>query len=171
MRFHHGDHVRIADDLGRGMSHFPGAGEEAIVIGSYGDQYGGNDHHAYTLHVRGHGENSWYQANQLTLIARERISLLEQWEAEAEAESAQKGDLDWIFAHGDEVLAGAHGATVATLAGCLGITNLWGSRGEGLTYYMNAHAVLSRAEPFLLSGNKGGWLALCTAIIANATRK
>lgn len=42
-QFKRGDVVRIAEDLGQSMSHFGGKGETAVVMGSYRDQYGGND--------------------------------------------------------------------------------------------------------------------------------
>ena len=165
MRFRHGDHVRIAADLGPSMRHFPGAGGEAIVIGSYGDQYGGGDHDSLTLHVRGHGENSWYGAKHLTLIASGQHNLLAQWEAEAEAKRAQESDLDWVFAHGEEVLCSASGATVAALARCFGLTDLWGPRGEGVTYWTRAARTLQFAEPFLRTGDKAGWLAWCRVAV------
>ncbi|MDE2105409.1 MAG: hypothetical protein KGL39_49740, partial [Patescibacteria group bacterium] len=74
-KFHKGDHVRIAKDLGQSMSHFQ-ADCEAIVIGSYNDQYGGGNTRDYTLHLKGGGQVSWYYENQLTMIESGRIGLL-----------------------------------------------------------------------------------------------
>ena len=50
-KFHKGDWVRVAKDLGPSMRHFT-ANCEAIVIGSYADQYGGDCREDYTLHLK-----------------------------------------------------------------------------------------------------------------------
>jgi hypothetical protein len=166
-KFHKGDHVRVAKDLGPGMSHFT-SDCEAIVMGSYEDQYGGRrdqgDNTQYTLHLKGRGESSWYYQHQLTLIAKKQMKLLKQWEAEEEAEEKQQSDLDWIFANGKAVLESASGATVSALAACMGITDLWGPRGEGITYYMRSMFVLAHAKPYLTSGDKAGWLKFCETV-------
>lgn len=169
-KFHKGDWVRVATELGPHMSHFT-ADCEAIVIGSYADQYGGNDHESYTLHINGRGECSWYYGNQLTLIESGRLDKLKQWEDEAEADRQQKSDLDWIFANGEEVLKSPHGASIQALANCFGLTNLWGSRGEGITYYTNSKATLQFASTYLKAGDKAGWLSRCDEIRANAGGK
>ena len=157
-KFQKGDWVQVAKDLGPSMSQFT-ADCEAIVLGSYADQYGGNNHDSYSLHIKGKGHVSWYHEPQLTLIESGRLDKLAEWEAEQEAERKQASDMDWIFANGADVLKSAHGATVQALAECFGLTNLWGSHGEGVTYYSNAIGTLKLAEPFLLAGDKEGWLA------------
>lgn len=146
------------------MSHFT-SDCDAIVIGSYKDQYGGGERESkqYTIHIKGRGESSWYYEHQLELIQSDRIDLLQQWEKEEKEEAAQKSNLDWIFKNGLDVLQSAHGATISALANSLGITNLWGSRGEGFTYHMNALKILTVAEPFLKTGNKDGWLDFCAS--------
>lgn len=159
-KFHRGDLVHVAKDLGPSMSHFT-SDVDAIVIGSYHDQYGGGNIRDYTLHLKGDGQCSWYSEHQLELLEHGRTDLLEQWKAEEEAEEKQKADLDWIFAHGPDVLKSAHGASIAALAQGVWITNLWGSHGEGLAYYENAMRVLSIAAPFLEAKDKNGWLAFC----------
>lgn len=157
-KFCKGDYVRVAKDLGPCMSHFT-ADCDAIVIGSYKDRYGGNDTKSYTLHLKGRGETSWYEEWQLTLIERNRNDLLEQWEKEEEEEDNLHSNLDWIFANGQSVLHGATGATIGALANCIGVSNLWGSHGEGFVYYQNAMAILHLAKPFLESGDKSGWIS------------
>lgn len=159
-KYQKGDHVQVAKDLGDMMSHFT-CDCEAVVIGSYGDQYGGGNTNLYTIHIKGSGQHSWYCENQLELIEASRIDLLDIWEQEEEKESDMKADLGWIFENGNEVLTSAHGSTVSSLANCLGITNLWGSRGEGMTYYANATRILMLAQPFLETGDKDSWLAWC----------
>lgn len=80
-KFHKGDHVMVAKDLGPNMSHFK-SDCEAIVIGSYKDQYGGNNTNSYTIHIKGRGQTSWYEEHQLTLIRIRAIDLLDEWEDE-----------------------------------------------------------------------------------------
>ena len=156
-KFHRGDWVKIADDLGSTMRHFK-AGCEAIVIGSYKDQYGGNDSESYTLHIRDSGKVSWYYGSQLTLIESARHDLLAEWERELNEKNKQESDLDWIFANGTQVLKSCSGSTVAALAQQLGVTNMWGAHGEGLAYHENARRVLYLAAPFLKTGDKAGFL-------------
>lgn len=162
-KFQKGDWVQVAKDLGSGMSHFT-ADCEAIVEYSYNDRYGGGDTKSYSLHLKGSGSCSWYRENQLTLIESGRLDKLQEWKDSAEAERAQKSDLDWIFANGSEVYDKAYGASIQALANCFGLTNLWGNRGEGITYYSNAMKTLVMAAPFLAAGDKTGWLEHCKAI-------
>ena len=61
-----GTRVRIADDLGPCMSHFP-SGMMATVMYTYAHAYGGTDVTSYCLDVDGHGEISWYYEYQLSL--------------------------------------------------------------------------------------------------------
>ena len=165
-KFQKGDWVQVAKDLGPSMSHFT-ADCEAIVIGSYADQYGGSNRNSFTLHLKGRGQSSWYYGNQLTLIESGRKDKLRQWKATAKAEVKQKSDLDWIFANGPAVAEKPHGASIAALAKCFGLTNLWGRNGEGITYYSNAMGTLELAMPYLKAGDKAGWLAHCESLRAN----
>jgi hypothetical protein len=165
-KFQKGDWVRVAKDLGPSMSHFA-ADCEAIVVGSYKDQYGGNNIDSFTLHLKGSGQCSWYYASQLTLIESGRLDKLQAWEDEAEAERKEKSDLDWIFANGQAVAEKPHGASIQALAECFGLTNLWGRNGEGITYYSNAMGTLELAAPYLKAGDKAGWLARCELLQAN----
>ena len=162
-KFHRGDLVHVAKDLGPMMRHFTND-VDAVVIGSYRDQYGGNNIRSYTLHLKGHGECSWYEEGQLELLEANRADLLDQWRAECDADDKLKSNLDWIFAHGPELMESASGASIAALAECIGITNLWGSHGEGLAYYENSMRVLTIAVPYLMQKDKAGWLELCKSI-------
>ena len=159
-KFHKGDWVKVAKDLGRLMSHFTGDCE-AIVLYSYADRFGSNDTKNYALHLKGRGFCAWYEEHQLEMIESGRLDKLEQWENEAELERKQKSDIDWIFSHGQEVLESAYGASIKSLAACFGLTNLWGNRGEGIVYYQNAIGTLEFAKPYLATGDKTGWLAFC----------
>lgn len=162
-KFHNGDLVHIAKDLGPDMSHFT-SDVDAIVIGSYSDQYGGRSCGSYTLYLKDGGQVSWYEESQLTLIESGKEDLLEKWKEERAAKKKVEADLDWIFSHGKEVLEGASGATVGALAEQMGVTDLWGSRGEGLDYYFNASATLQIAGPFLENNDKEGFLHMCEEV-------
>lgn len=159
-KFHKGDHVRVAKDLGPSMSHFE-SNCEAIVIGSYKDRYGGSgrNERQFTIHIKDRGQTSWYYEEQLTLIETGRLDLLQQWETEAEAKHKQQSDLDWIFANGAAVIAKPNGSALGALGHILGIDNLWGASGEGITYYYNAMAIMHFATPFLEAGDRTGFEA------------
>ena len=170
-KFKKGDYIKIDSNYSSGFMCEKGeikpipsgyAGKEGIIIASYSDQFGkpgnGGD---YTIHIKGQGEVSWFPEIALTLIESERIDKLEEWENTAEAERKEKSDIDWIFSHGKEVIEKPHVASIATLAECFGLTELWGNRGEGFVYYQNAMMTLALASPFLDGGDKSGWLARC----------
>ena len=79
-KFHMGDRVMV-DKAAR---LFADHDQEAIVIGSYADQYGGASRNMYTLHIKGDsGSSSWYDEQYLSLIEHDRTDLLRQWKAHA----------------------------------------------------------------------------------------
>ena len=158
-KFKKGDLVRVTKDLGPHMSYFP-RDCGAIVIGSYADQFGGSDCKNYTLYLNGIGECSWYDEWQLTLIESGKLDKLETWKEEVDAENKQKGNLDWIFSNGQSVIDKPHDSSIQALAECFGLTNLWGSRGEGIVYYTNSMNTLLLASPYLKAGDKSGWKRL-----------
>ena len=159
-KFNKGDHVQLAKDLGRNMTHFQ-SDCEAIVMHTYDEKFGGDDIDSYCVYIKGGGETSWYKEHQLSLIEKNRIDLLDQWKSERKQEDEMKSDLDWIFDNGKDVLECADEATISALAKCFGMTNLWGSHGEGSTYFINAMATLEVSKPFLEAGDKDGWLNYC----------
>lgn len=163
-KFHYGDLVRVAKNLGSCMSHFT-ADVDAIVIGSYDDQYGGGDVKSYTLHIKDQGQVAWYYEGQLALIEAGRADLLNTWQQEREELIELRSNLDWIFANGPEVATKPHGASVEALAKCFGVDNLWGRNGEGFVYYENAMRTLGLAKPYLETKDKAGYLAKCAEII------
>ena len=67
-KFHRGDIVRLDQEFPDYMSHFPGAGEEALVWDSKKDKYGGNDTKNYTLILKDKAPHSWYREEVMTLI-------------------------------------------------------------------------------------------------------
>lgn len=67
-KFVHGDEVEIAKQLPNSMSHFD-SGINAIVIGSYDDQYGSGNISDYTLMLLPDCEEvSWYPESSLTFV-------------------------------------------------------------------------------------------------------
>jgi len=70
-KFPIGTRVRIADDLGKSMSHFRGAGRNATVEHTYAHAFGGDDVKSYFLDVDDVGSNGWYHEHQLTEITDE----------------------------------------------------------------------------------------------------
>lgn len=67
-KFTPGTRVKIADDLGLHMSHFP-AGKLATVLHTYAHAYGGTDERSvqqYCLDVDGIGGVAWYDECQLS---------------------------------------------------------------------------------------------------------
>ena len=162
-KFQKGDLVQIAKDLGQNMSHFT-SDCRAIVGYSYADKFGGDNTDSYNLNFEGGGSSSWYYESQLTLIKKDQLSLLSQWEKRKEEEAAQKSDLDWIFNNGKKVLEKAHGSSIKALAECFGLIDLWGPHGEGITYYENASITLNLAKPFLVKNDKEGWIKFCSKL-------
>lgn len=67
-KFHIGSRVKIADNLGPGMSHFSGAGKSATVLYTYAHAYGGSGVKSYALDIDGLGDCAWYEEHQLSLI-------------------------------------------------------------------------------------------------------
>lgn len=165
-KYNKGDHVQVAKDLGPMMGHFQ-SNCEAIVEYTSNEEYGDGDIVSYSIYIKNRGSVAWYEAHQLDLIETNRLDLLEQWKAEAKKKADMKSDLDWIFGHGEEVLEHPSGATISALAKCFGLINLWGLRGEGITYYQNAMMTLEMARPYLLAGDKDGWIEHCKSIRGN----
>jgi len=169
-KFHKGDLVRIAKDLGPTMNHFD-ADCEAIIVYSFAEKYGGGNTKGYCLCIKNRGKVSWYNEHQLTLIKSNQINLLVQWEKEIEEEVNKKGNIDWIFSNGKEVLKYGYVSSVQTLAGCLNFGdtladylnfgNIWGNHGEGFDLYFNTINILKIARPFLKKGSKEEWLKYC----------
>lgn len=155
-KFVKGDMVRVASDLGPMRSHFQGDCD-AIVIGSYADQYGGSNRDSYTLHIKGGGRTSWYYEKDLTLIAHNRLALLDQWQREADEIRRLHSDLYWIFDNPDALTS----SSVVALAECFGLNDLWGPQGEGFVWVSNANYTMSVAKPFLDRRDLEGWVAFC----------
>lgn len=155
-KFTRGNVVRVADDLGECMRHFR-AGGEAVVIGSYRDQYGGADEHSlksYTLMFLDTGSrSSWYDEHQLTLVDVGGEHVIRRREAANIAEEVEQADLGWIVANWPRIRDNVPGYSICHLMKLVGITDPWGKHGEGYTYYMNARWTFEQLDDALSSGN------------------
>lgn len=164
-KFKRGDVVHIASDLGPCMSHFD-ADKDAIVMGSYRDQYGGSDVDSYTvMFCDTGGECSWYHTHQLTLLRHGGEEEIARVKAEREAREKVETDLAWIVSNWRSIRERVPGATIGELMRRIGITNPWGAHGEGITYYTNARATFELLDPVLSTGN----LEQVEAFFANTT--
>ncbi len=160
-KFKRGDKVRVADDLGGPMSHFR-SGYDAIVKGSYHDQFGHGDHDEYTLMACDTGsESSWYEEHQLTFLEHVGEEGIDQIAVDRDAREAIESDIDWIFDNWKEIRTSPSGATMDKLMELIGMTNPWGSRGEGITYIMNAQTTLIALDPILVAGDRKTFDEFC----------
>lgn len=153
--FHRGDMVRVAKDLGSSMSHFR-ADADAIVIGSYRDQYRGENGEDYTLLFCDDGNQvSWYHERQLTLIRHAGEAAIVAILDARKSREAVETQLPWIVENWNRFKAEGQypGASVNELMRLIGIVNPWGDRGEGLTYLQNAYGALGLLKQSLETGN------------------
>lgn len=101
-KFKRGNLVHIAKDLGSMMSHFDND-KDAIIVGSYADQYGGSNTESYTvMFVETGGECSWYEEHQLTLIDEGGEHLFEEAKKNRKRISEQNTDINYILSKLDE---------------------------------------------------------------------
>lgn len=165
-KFHRGDYVISADHRNPG---------EAVVLGSYYDQYGGSinpvNGHGYTLlFAPDGGRVSWFYEPDLTWLRHVGESGIAEIEAAAEARRTEQSDLGWILKNWPRLRDPLNmpGASANALMAAIGITEPWGKHGEGMTWYSNAMATISNLREALDSGDMG----VLEAAIANtkATR-
>lgn len=155
------DLVMIDKDLGQSMSHFV-SGIEAIVMGSYADQYGGGDTNSFTLYIKGQGETSWYYENQLSLIKSDAEDIYLQWKSDHEKRHEELSSLDYIFSHPSEFEKGINGASAVALGKVLGINDFYGGTGEGFVFYENAMNIYHFAKPYIMASDKDGFIRAAT---------
>lgn len=166
-QFSKGDLVQLASEFPSWMSHFSGIGCRAVVQYSYKERYGGSvpNGHNYSLWIEGKGSGAWYDEPLLTLIEHGRQDLLDTWEQNRKDDKERRSDLDWIFSQWkgapiEDCMKGFDGVVAQALYTTLGGGSLWGSRGEGITYFTNQMKMFEIAAPFLIAGDREGFLAL-----------
>ena len=157
-KYHRGDVVFVgtmSDE--EGMGHFPGD-QEAIVMGSYADQYGGGpsceDH--YTLLFTGSGgESSWYYDHHLTFIRHGGESEIEAVHAKRAGQDAHDANLDWIVSNWNSIRERPPMASLFALAALSGYSpdDLWGKHGEGIDLWSNTTQIHRAFDPVLLGGD------------------
>lgn len=136
-KFKRGDLVHIVADLGASMAHFE-SDLDAVVMGSYADQFGGSDTSNYTvMFVTNGAEVSWYP--EQSLIFKQHLSQhdIDQIISAKETRQARDSRLEWIAENWN---GEPSGATCEALMRAIGIENPWGRNGEGYTWYVNWHA-------------------------------
>lgn len=138
-------------------------GKRAIIVASYADQFGGTNHNSFTLFVEGEAEVSWFESYRLELIESDQFKLLSKWRHDRQKQIDQWADIDWIFSHPESL---TRGASLQALANCMGFGSLWGARGEGVDWAINARNVAEYARPFVEAGDQRGWFRLCEALKA-----
>lgn len=153
-KFKRGDVVRIAKDLGPHMAHFEND-RDAVIIGSYRDQYGGDNIDSWTVMFCDTGYRvSWYETQQLTFIKNIGEDGIEAiLVAKSKREDVEK-DFDWIVANWIGIRENPSGATMAKLMSLVGITNPWGRNGEGFVYHANMMATYKLLDPVLSTGRQ-----------------
>lgn len=163
--------MRLADEFPAYMRHFDGAGEEAIVIGSYYDQFGvESDEPKYTLLLRRGSECSWYQESLMTYVKHGGQELIDQWKKEKEERENKYKDIDWILNNWADMAEKTPGVVIDTLSKFVGAGNMWGSHGEAFTYYQNALMLRELLNEALHTGDKEVFLARCEEVKAKCMR-
>lgn len=152
-KFKRGDVVRIAKDLGPSMSHFQ-ADKDAIVLGSYRELCGGGNGNSYNVMFCDTGsECAWYEEWQLEFLRHGGLEEIEKVIKAREEREKSETDLEWIVTNWLDIREKPPGATMGELMRRVGISNPWGGRGEGITYYSNAMATFQLLDEVLSTGD------------------
>ena len=155
-KYHYGDVIHLDADPGPGRSHSR-KDEDAVVLGSYNDQYrggedDGRDQHQYTLLFFDGGQSSWYPEEQMTFLRHGTDEIVEIKRKKREKD-AVKSDLNWIVSNWKKIRDRVPGASMETLMKRIGITNPWGSHGEGMTYFANMEYTFNLLDKALSTEN------------------
>jgi len=127
-KFKRGNLVHVDKELGSMMTHFEND-KDAIIVGSYADQFGGNNTKSYTLIFLDDGcEVSWYEEHQLTLIDEGGEHLFEEAKATREKIRKQDTDINYILEHLD--LGRLSSESILMLFDVIGFKTLFHKSGE-----------------------------------------
>lgn len=153
-KFKTGNLVRVAEDLGPMMDHFPGEGKEAFIEYSYYEKFGGNQDTmpCYSLLFKNGRSVAWYDEDQLTLIDEGGEHFLTEIKEKRALKDAEESDLKWIVENWPNIRKKPSGATCEKLMSIVGITEPWGKNGEGLAWYTNACYAISMLDEVLMEG-------------------
>ena len=160
-KYTRGDIIKLKPSSSWNRSH-PDA--EIMILQSYKEQFGGTNTTSYTCLIRYHDEASWFREGEFELV--EQSPHLEAvWRKEIEEKRKIESSLEWVFDNAEVLSKRGYSQTVLeTLGKVIGINDLWGSRGEGLTYYTNAHIILEVATPYLEKGDINGYRKLTESL-------
>lgn len=151
-RFKRGDVVHIAKDLGPAMKHFDND-QDAIILGSHQDQFGGDKVDIWTVMLCDSGaRSSWYHTNQLTFLRHGGEQEIQKVEALCSSRQNQERNIHWILANWSKIRLHTPDSTMEKLMELIGITNPYGFRGEELNYYFNAFCTYQMFDSVLSTG-------------------
>lgn len=109
-------------------------GTECIIIGSYADQYGGNDRDSYTVIFCDTGlETSWKQESQLEFVEEGGEHLIEQAKLKRDEIKQRNTDLKWIISNWKEKKGGFSSDTILFLFDKIGYKSAFFKNGEFYT--------------------------------------
>lgn len=153
-KFKRGDVVHIAANLGQSMSYFT-KDKDVVILGSYADQFGGNNTKSYTVLFPDDGnEVSWYQENQLTFLRYGGEEFIIEIIEERRKREKVESDLQWIVDNwGNMRNNSIPSATLNKLMSLIGITNPWGNHGEGIDLYNHQKYTIKCLDSILLTGD------------------
>jgi hypothetical protein len=144
--FHRGDLVMVKG------GHRDG---EALVIGSYADQYGPGGyrpHETYTLLFTDDGsEISWFDDEQLTMIRQAEKDAITVVKERREKQIAEQSELPWIVANWDP--KEMSGASLESIFTACGGGSMWGRNGEGIQWYENALKIMALFDDVMKTGD------------------
>lgn len=131
----------------------------------YGDPEDEDDrnNNEYSLYIKGRGSSAWYPGEALILIEHDRNDLRKKWKEKAELRRIEESSYDWIFGKDsdpEKVLCSATALGVLYTA-LTGQSSMWGSNGEGTTYYHNALRTQELAHSFVFNKDKEGFEQFC----------
>jgi len=109
------------------------------------------------LHEDG-SATAWWPMEALIACDSDRPDLIAAWKKEREEFDRITSDLDWIFGIKREITWHPPTASVQRLFTELGGGDIWGKRGEGVVLMLNATKTLRVARPFLLRGDRDGFI-------------
>ncbi len=152
-KFKRGDLVHIAKDLGESMSHFT-ADKDAVIIGSYADQFGGSNIKSYTIMFLDTGDEcSWYDEHQLTFLRNEDERFIRKIKKTRDERESVESNLGWIVENWKDIRTKVPGASTIKLMSLVGITEPGGKHGEGIDWYNHALYTIRLLDEVLLTGN------------------
>jgi len=148
-KYKRGDLVRIDTKLGPPVS-LVEADQDAIVLEILDTRFWKGNEQDYLLLLCESGIRiAWYNEWQLSLIRYVGEEEIKQVLADRARRETLEGNLEWIVTKWPSIRVKPPAATMCELMRRIGITDPWGARSEGYTYYMNAHETYKLLDPVL----------------------